>query len=271
MSGRGVLLGGAVVAAAAMIAIGGLYVGQRSLIYRPDPTPPSLPVDATEVALHTEDGLELRAWWFEPATAEPDVAVLFAPGNAGNRGDRAPAAQRLAELGYPVLLMDYRGYGGNPGSPSEEGLALDARAAVRWLQGAGFPSNRVIYVGESLGTGVMVRLATTDPPAALLLRSPYTSMVAVAQNHFPWLPVGLLMSDRFDTMSRLPQVTVPITVMAGGLDDLVPPPQSAAVANAAPNLFRHIEVPDAGHNDAYWYGPDLPKQVDDLASAAIGR
>ncbi|MCL4722593.1 MAG: alpha/beta hydrolase, partial [Gammaproteobacteria bacterium] len=149
------------------------------------------------------------------------------------------------------------------------GLALDARAAVRWLRDAGFPGSRVIYVGESLGTGVLVRLATTDPPAALLLRSPYTSMVAVARNQFPWLPVGLLMSDRFDTMSRIPHVAVPITVLAGGLDDLVPPAQSAAVADAAPNLFRHVEVPDAGHNDTHWYGPDLAKQVDDLAGSAI--
>ncbi|MFZ1382775.1 MAG: alpha/beta hydrolase [Scrofimicrobium sp.] len=260
-----------IISALLIASIGGLYMFQRSLMYQPDVEPPQSEWEPNTktVALRTEDGLDLSAWLFEPSQNDERIAVAFFPGNAGNRGSRAGIGQRLADLGYTVLLVDYRGYGGNPGSPTEQGLALDARAAAKWLREAGFPGSRTIYVGESLGTGVAVHLATLDPPAALLLRSPYTSMVDVAQNSFPFVPVGLLLKDRFDTMGDLSKVAAPMTIMYGTGDRLVPPDQSRAVAAAAPSLFREIEVAGAEHNDIYWYGPDLPSEVVDLARASV--
>jgi len=253
------------------IGVGGLYVFQRSLVFQPDSSPPesAWSASAKNVTLHPSDGLDLHAWVFEPTALDLDAAILIAPGNAGNRGTRAGVAARLADLGYTVLLLDYRGYGGNPGDPSEEGLALDALAAASWLRSAGFPPGRTLYVGQSLGTGVVVRLAATNPPGAMLLQSPYTSMVAVAQGKFPLVPFDLLLKDRFDTMRYLHELTMPITVLAGGRDTLVPASQSAAVAEATPNLFRYVETPDADHNDIYWSGPGLPAQVDELARAAL--
>ena len=155
-----VLLAGAVVAM--------LWALQRQLIYFPDstPLPPAADViaGAHDVTLHTSDGLELGAW-FVPAdpTEDTGMAVLFAPGNGGNRAGRAGLAEELSDRGLAVLLMDYRGYGGNPGSPSEDGLAADADAAVAALQEVGYPPHRTIYFGESLGSGVVAALQDSAP------------------------------------------------------------------------------------------------------------
>jgi alpha-beta hydrolase superfamily lysophospholipase len=175
----------AVVAVVALL-LGSLWVFQRRMIYFPSgaPVPPasSILADARDVRLETTDGLSLGAW-FVPAV-EPDrrIAVLVANGNAGDRAGRAPLARALSERGLSVLLFDYRGYAGNEGSPSEDGLALDVRAARRHLvETAGIPPERVIYFGESLGTGVVVELATEHPPGGLVLRSPYVDLAAVGR------------------------------------------------------------------------------------------
>src|SRR5690606_5677574 len=127
-----------------------------------------------EVSLHTEDGLTLGGWLIAPTGPDRGVHVLVAAGNAGHREYRAPLARRLAAEGFTVLLFDYRGFGGNPGRPTEQGLAADARAARAFLlDQAGARPDRLIYFGESLGSGVVTGLAVTHPPAGLLLRSPF--------------------------------------------------------------------------------------------------
>jgi len=261
----------------AVCVLFGLVVtlGQRYLIYFPDQSNPGpvagLVAGGKDVEFTTEDGLTLHTWLVAPTAGDKHVAVLFLPGNAGNRAGRLPGATAMADLGYTVLMLEYRGYGGNPGHPSEEGLAKDARAAVAYLRGMGFAADHTLYAGESLGTGVAVRLATTDPPAGVLLRSPFTSLVDVAKNLYPWLPVAALLRDRFDTLTYLPQVTVPITVLAGSADTLVPVSQSTTVADDAPNLFQFTVLDGVGHNDGVWLGPYLAQQVDKLAAAAVPR
>src|SRR5262249_11966149 len=151
---------------------------------------------------------------------------------------------------FSVLLLDYRGYGGNPGSPTEDGLLADARAARAYLLDQGVPAERVIYFGESLGAAVATRLAVEQPPAALRLRSPFSSLAALGSPHYPLLPVRLLLRDRFPVTGLIGQVTVPIAVVYGSADTVVPPEQSAAVAAAAGGPVRAVEVPGADHNDA---------------------
>ncbi|MCL2464768.1 MAG: alpha/beta hydrolase [Micrococcales bacterium] len=270
---RGIAAGVATIVVLSAVLGTGLALGQRHLIYFPDrsdPGPAAAHVTGgRDVQFTTADGLRLNAWLVVPTAGAQDVAVLWLPGNAGNRGGRAGIAQELAGLGYTVLLVDYRGYGGNPGTPSENGLALDARAAAAYLRGQGFPADRTLYVGESIGTGVAVRLATTDPPAGIVLRSPYTSLVDVARQQFPWLPVGLILRDRFDTLSYLPAIDVPVTVLCGSADTLVPAGQSATVARHVRTLFRFTQLDGVGHNDAVWYGAFMAQQVADLARATI--
>ena len=245
------------------------WVFQRSLIYFPDRTSVRGAAaeqfdHAYEVEFHTDDGLVLDAWRVEPTSAN-GMAVLYLPGNAGNRLHRVGVAQAIADEGFVVLLVDYRGFGGNPGSPSEEGLIRDAEAALAYLRESGFESNDVIYVGESIGTGVAAALATSDPPAGLLLRSPFTSLADVARNQFG-VPLGWLLWDQFDTASRIQQVPSPVTVMAGEADRLIPVSMSREVADLAPNLHELIVVPGADHNAEIWFGPFIAQSVASLAA-----
>lgn len=229
-----------------------LYGFQRRLIYLPSPGPVPAAADvlpdAQDVVLETVDGLRLAAWYLPPGA--DGTTVLVAPGNAGNRADRAPLAEALHARGLGVLLLDYRGYGGNPGSPSEQGLALDARAAYRFLvETSGVTPERLIYLGESLGSGVVTELATEYPPGGLVLRSPFTDLPAVGQRHYPFLPVRLLLRDRYPVAEQIATVDVPTAVVYGTHDSIVPPDQSRAVADAAAGPTQLVPVEGADHND----------------------
>jgi fermentation-respiration switch protein FrsA (DUF1100 family) len=231
------------------LVTGLLWGFQRSLIYLPSGTPGAAPAGAEDVVLRTSDGLELAAWWF-PARDPDAPAVLVTNGNGGHRGLREPLARALQDAGLAVLLFDYRGYGGNPGSPSEEGLALDARAARAYLvEDAGVPPERLVYVGESLGAGVATGLAAEHPPAGLVLRSPFHDLAAMAAVHYPFVPARLLLRDRYPVAEQVARIEVPTIVVYGSADTIVPPEQSRAVAEAARGLVRAVEVPGADHND----------------------
>lgn len=231
-----------------------LFVLQRRLIYLPliqqVPDPVQVLPGAREVRFPTADGLELSGW-LVPAAGEPaQGTVLVLNGNAGHRGHRAPLAAALSRRGYRVLLFDYRGYGGNPGRPSEAGLALDARAARDFLVGQmGVDGSRLAYYGESLGAAVALELALEHPPEALILRSPFTSLVEAGELHYPLLPVRWLLWDRFPSLERIGQLKVPLLVVAGGADGLIPPEMSRRLYQAAPEPKRFVLVAGAGHND----------------------
>ena len=227
---------------------------QRRLIYFPthDPVPSAavfLP-SARDVVLHTEDGKRLGAWYIPAPVEAPGPAVVVFNGNGGDRSGRAMLALGLAELGMSVLLFDYRGYGGNEGTPSEEGLARDARAAQAWLSAQPEVSqDRIVYFGESLGAAVAVGLSMERPPAALVLRSPFTSLAEVGKVHYPWLPVGLVLIDRFPSIDRIGSIAAPVMIIAGDRDDVVPEPLSKKLYDAAPDPKRYLLVPGTGHND----------------------
>ncbi len=262
-----------------LVLVAGLLVAagwglQRRLIYFPAPSsvPPVSGVlpGAREVRLHTADGLELGAWLVPAGGPSRDVTVLVASGNAGNRSLRAPLAAALSRAGMAVLLFDYRGYGGNPGRPSEAGLALDVRAAHRYLtQDRRVPQGRLLYVGESLGAAVVTELATEHPPAGLLLRSPFVDLGAVGRAHYPYLPVGALLRDRYPVAEQLARIAVPTTVVYGTEDGIVPPEQSRAVATAAGGPSLLVAVRGADHNDrALLDGTVLVQAVTELADRA---
>ena len=256
------LLGGMVVAM--------LWALQRHLVDFPDhtPVPPAgdVLVGARDVTLHTADGLELGAW-FIPSDGPVDIgmAVLVAPGNGGNRAGRAGFAGQLSRRGLAVLLMDYRGYGGNPGSPSQDGLAADADAAVGALTQLGYRPERIVYFGESLGSGVVAALQVRHPSAGIVLRSPFTELADVGTHHYPWLPVRALLRDRFPVSQHLASSDAPITVIYGDRDSVVPPQLSARVADQAPSLAERVVIADADHNDPVMFGPQVADAVVRLA------
>ena len=240
-----------VVAAVVAATVGLLWVFQRRLIYLPSGSvPPAASVlpAAEDVTFETADGLRLGGW-FVPGR-ERGPAVLVCNGNGGNRAMRAALAAALARMGLAVLLFDYRGYGRNPGSPTEEGLAADARAAVGYLAArAEVDPARLVYFGESLGAAVALRLATERPPAALVLRSPFASLAEVGRVHYPVLPVSWLLRDRFDSEALAGRLDAPLLVVAGGRDGIVPVGHSRRLFAAAPQPKRLVVLDGADHND----------------------
>jgi fermentation-respiration switch protein FrsA (DUF1100 family) len=231
-----------------------LWAGQRQLMYFPFGDVPAIASlgldDVQDVAFDTADGLRLSGWLFTVDAVDQVITVIVFNGNAGNRAYRVPLANALRRIGLQVLLFDYRGYGGNPGSPSEQGLEMDAIAAREFLinQRRVDPSS-LIYFGESLGTGVAVNLAIEHPPAALILRSPYTSMADVGQHHYPWLPVRLLIRDRYDSLARISEVRTRLLIIAGERDRIVPAEFSRRLYEAAPQPKGFVSIPGADHND----------------------
>lgn len=244
------------VAAACVVALLVLlWMGQRRLMYFPHPSvPPPAAVglaDAEQVTFAADDGVQLHGW-FVPATERPARAtMLVCNGNAGNRAHRAELAQAFRRQGVAVLLFDYRGYGDSAGTPTERGLALDARAARRYLLSRpDVNAARLVYFGESLGSAVAVELAVEHPPAALALRSPFTSMADVGAGHYPILPVRLLLRDRYATIDRIAQVRAPLLVIAGDADRIVALEQSRRVHDAALSAKTFVVIDGADHNDA---------------------
>ncbi len=247
------------------------YLFQRRLIYlrSSDPVPPIgdvLPA-GEQVTFQTRDGLPLAGWYVPASGPDLGVTVLVAPGNAGDRSLRAPLAEALSERGMSVLLVDYRGYGGNPGDPTESGLALDIRAARQFLiEHRGVTPDELIYYGESLGAAVVTSLAAELPSGGLVLRSPFVDLPSVAAEHYPLLPVRTLLRDRFPVSETIARVRQPTVVIYGSADSIVPPEQSRAVAAAAATPATLVEVPGADHNDAILLnGPQLIDAVFRLA------
>ena len=215
---------------------------------------PSLPqaglVDTETVAFDTSDGLRLGAWFLPGVGPPPHLTILVFNGNAGNRAYRVPLAASLRGHGLHVLLTDYRGYGGNPGVPSEPGLAADARAALGYLlTRPDVDPSRLVYFGESLGSAVAIRLAVEHKPAALILRSPFTSLADVGRRHYPLLPVRLLLQDRFASIDIAHRIQSPVLVIAGSRDAVVPIELTRRLYAAILAPKTLVELPGADHND----------------------
>jgi fermentation-respiration switch protein FrsA (DUF1100 family) len=270
-----------------------LALFQRRLIYQPtqadsiDPQFAGLLAGQCErLSVETTDGLQLHGWHLRAASAgsaasvakTSDVAsgapvVIYFPGNAGHRGYRAIELDLLARLGADVYLFDYRGYGDNPGSPSEEKLAEDARSVWHMVTGKlGAKPAHVFLLGESLGGGVATRLAADvcaagTPPGGLILRSTFSSLVDVAAHHYWWLPVRAVLVDRFPSTERIATVTCPILVIHGTADTIVPFSYGQRLFDAAPEKSQQsiaktfATLRGAGHNDILFVARDEYRQA----------
>jgi fermentation-respiration switch protein FrsA (DUF1100 family) len=240
-----------------------LWAMQRRLMYFPmgsvlEPAEAGA-TQVERVTFPTSDGLTLQGWFFpgsvpsSSSSSSSRFTIVVFNGNAGNRSYRAPLASALQARGHAVLLFDYRGYGGNPGTPTEGGLEEDARAARTYVLGRpDVDRERIVYFGESLGTGVAVTLAAEHPPAVLVLRSPFTSMVDVGRMHYPIFPVRRLLRDRYDSAARIARIASPLLVIAGDRDSVIPVEQSRQLYDAASSASPKelLIVRGADHNDA---------------------
>lgn len=234
------------------VVVATLFLMQKQLIFIPDrktdidALPPTLE-DAEIITLQTEDGLTLRSWWMPPAEDAP--VLLYFHGNAGSLLDRTERYRRLRERGYGLLALSYRGYGGNPGSPSEQGLYADARAALAYIRTQGMSDSRIILYGESLGTGVAVQLATEMMPGLIVLEAPYTSVAARGQELYPFIPVKLLIQHRFDSLRKISQVKAPLLLFHGERDTVIPVHMGRTLFEAANEPKKAMFFKDNGHND----------------------
>jgi hypothetical protein len=239
--------------AAPIVAILAFRAIERRLIYFPSVTavPPAAQVlpGAEAIDLVTRDGVRLGAWRVASPRAPSAGTIVVFNGNAGDRSMRAPLARALAEGGWDVLLFDYRGYAGQAGTPSEVGLLADGCAAVAAVSRPSDPRHRIVYLGESLGAAVAVQLAAEAPPDALVLRSPFTSLVDMGALHYPLVPARFLLRDRWDSLARIGAIRCPILVIAGERDAIVPPAQSERLLRAARGPSRWVVIPGADHND----------------------
>jgi uncharacterized protein len=214
------------------------------------PPPESLGPPARLLRVTTSDGLDLRAVRVSAGPPDAPVAVFF-HGNGESAAQNGPLGTALAAAGVDAVLVEYRGYGGMPGRPSEAGLVADGTAVLAALRADGVPPQRTVLVGRSLGTGVAVELARRSPPALLVLVSPYTSFADLGRGLVgPFAP--LLVADRFDNLSKIGALAGPVTILHGTRDEVVPFRMGERLAAAGTDV-RFIPLEGRGHNDI----PDL--------------
>ena len=250
----------AVLAYAGIVAA--MYVFQRSLMYHPGGRLPPVSETGMEgmraVTLRTDDGLTLVSWYLPPVDEHAPVVVYF-QGNAGTIAGRLFKAEHFRSVGCGMLLVSYRGFGGNPGSPSEAGLFADARAALALVDDAGITRKRVVLYGESLGTGVAAyaaRHAANEerPVGALILEAPFSSIAEVAGYHYPLVPARRLTRDRYDSESRIAGIRTPLMIVHAEDDRVVPIRFGRKLYAAAVEPKAALWLPEGGHDGHFEMG-----------------
>ncbi len=233
-----------------------MFFFQRSLMYHPsahllEPAGYGVP-EMSEVTLNTGDGLALTAWYRAAQDGRQTIAYLH--GNGGHIGHRAGKVKAYLNAGYGLLLIGYRGYGTNPGRPTEENLIEDGMAGLKFLENSGVVINQIVLYGESLGTGVATALAQRQDVSALILEAPFTSIADVAQHHYFYLPARYLVKDRFDSGQRIRRLKAPLLIIHGERDRIVPWKFGRALFDLAPEPKSFISMPIASHNNLYEFG-----------------
>ena len=226
-----------------------LYLIQRKLIYFPLKTSPSLGAFSeiyTKIQTQTKDKLTLTHWFAKQGW--PYIVILH--GNAGHIESRAYKFQFLADQGYSVLLIEYRGYGGNPGQPTEWKLIDDSAQALEWLfKQQGISAKDIILFGESLGSGVAIALATQYSVKGLIFDGAFSSIVEVGKSAYPFLPIRWLLKDTWDSKSRIHKVHAPTLFIHSKKDSIIPFHLAKKLFQAANKPKKHIWLEHSGHND----------------------
>ncbi len=237
-----------------LLLIAVVFVMQRTLLYpatrqAPDIAAHDVP-GISEVTTQTPDGLELRHWYVPPSVAGAPVLVMF-QGNAGHLGDRVSKLGELIDAGFGMLFAGYRGYSGNPGKPTEDDLTADARLLLDWLMERGVPLERIVVYGESLGTGIAVKMAVERKLGAVVLEAPYTSIAEVAQTHYWYLPARWMVLDKWDSLARIAGIQAPLLVVHGNRDKTVPTRYGRRLFAAAPEPKELFILEGGTHNNLY--------------------
>ena len=205
------------------------------------------------VVVNTSDKLKLVSWFCAPTDPSKPV-ILFFMGDTGGLADRVSDFKPYFDRGYGIFLLGYRGFGGNPGKPSEKGLYRDARGAIAWLGEHGYKHSDIVLYGHSLGTGIAVQMATEIKAYAVVLEAPYTTLPDTVELNVPFAPANWFMKDRYDNMAKIAQIRSPLLILQGDQDEVIPEKQGKALYKAAPAPKLAHFIPNGGHTDLYDYG-----------------
>jgi fermentation-respiration switch protein FrsA (DUF1100 family) len=235
-----------------VLLVVGMFAFQRSLLYFPSHeyvtlTEAHANKALRELPVRTADGIELKGW-YAPATSKPFTLVFF-HGNGDSLYGDAEVPDPYVAAGYGFLIAEYRGYSGLPGKPTEAGLYADGRAYLYGLMAQGVKSENIILMGHSLGTGVAVQLAGEFHVGGLILLAPFLSVPKMAQIHYPFLPVKLIALDKFDNEKKIGGVNVPVLIVNGTADEIIPASQGKRLYELAREPSEFHSMPGRGHND----------------------
>ena len=201
-----------------------LYLFQRSLLYHPSENNYSgdnLTVQIEKVKIKTQDNIEILGWYHKKDSTKYKT-ILFLHGNAGSLENRIHKINHFKDMNINFIIISWRGFSGNKGNPSEKGLYEDANAAIRWLKSNGIEEKNIIIYGESLGTAIAIEVAQNKNFGGIILESPFTSMVSLGKKKYPFLPVNLLLKDKYQSAVKIKNIKSPILIMHGKVDNVVP-------------------------------------------------
>ncbi len=242
--------------AVTVIALGLVWVNQRKIIYRPDTSrvaPADIGLgDVQERVLRRDDNVDVMAWYGPAAPGQP--TLLYFHGNGGNLAARGDRISAYLSTGHGVYMMSYRGYSGSAGKPTQTNNVGDAIAAYEDLRALGVPASDIILYGESLGTGVAVQVAAQKKVGGLILDAPFTTLAAAGKHNYPYLPVELVLWDRYDSLATIKNVQTPLLIIHGTDDSVVPFELGQELFKAANEPKEFGAIPNAGHSDHYRFG-----------------
>ena len=228
-----------------------VFFFQRNLLYHPSinnylkDNLVNEPTEIEKVKITTEDKIDLVGWFYKK-DIKKFKTILFFHGNAGSLQNRTYKLNHFKKLDVNFLIIAWRGFSGNKGKPTEKGLYEDARSTIKWLNIKGIQDKNIILYGESLGTAVAIEVAQNKKFSGVILESPFTSMINMGKKYYPFFPVSFLLKDKFESYKKIDKISVPIFVMHGKVDKIVPYSMGKKIFELAnsPKFFYSQEYGD---------------------------